>query len=74
MSERGTMDEWDGDETQHWVTEADRDDGQLAPFGELLFTLGAEVPSRTPLASCYEPGRGVVLGTGAWLVSAARQR
>ena len=26
------------------------------------------------LADFYEPGRGVVLGTGAWLVSASRRR
>lgn len=27
---------WDGDEALHWVTEADRYDGQLAPFADLL--------------------------------------
>ena len=37
MSRTGTADEWDGDEAQHWVTEADRYDGQLSPFAELLF-------------------------------------
>ncbi len=37
MTDSGTADGWDGDEAQHWVTEADRYDGQLAPFGELLF-------------------------------------
>lgn len=36
MSDSATAAEWDGDEAQHWVTEADRYDGQLAPFGELL--------------------------------------
>ena len=37
MSETGPADGWNGDEAKHWVTEADRYDGQLAPFGELLF-------------------------------------
>ena len=37
MNETEAVDEWNGDEAQHWVTEADRYDGQLAPFGELLF-------------------------------------
>ena len=37
MTETGTDDGWGGDEAQLWVTEADRYDGQLAPFGELLF-------------------------------------
>ena len=37
MNERETADDWDGDEARHWVTEADRYDGQLAPFAELLF-------------------------------------
>ena len=37
MTDPGPADGWDGDEAQHWVTEADRYDGQLAPFGELLF-------------------------------------
>ena len=29
---------------------------------------------RDALAEIYEPGRGVALGTGAWLVSASRSR
>jgi SAM-dependent methyltransferase len=37
MSETGSADGWNGDEAQHWVTEADRYDGQLAPFTDLLF-------------------------------------
>jgi SAM-dependent methyltransferase len=37
MTETGIADGWGGDEAQHWVAEADRYDGQLAPFGELLF-------------------------------------
>jgi hypothetical protein len=37
MSKRETADDWNGDEAQHWVTEADRYDGQLAPFTGLLF-------------------------------------
>lgn len=37
MSDTGPADGWNGDEAQHGVTEADRYDGQLAPFGDLLF-------------------------------------
>jgi hypothetical protein len=91
MTETVAVNGWEGDEAQHWVTEADRYDGQLAPFGELLFDRlrlaralldGAEPDARRraidavigALAECYVPERGVVLGTGAWLVSASRRR
>ncbi|HQZ33603.1 MAG TPA: methyltransferase domain-containing protein [Ilumatobacteraceae bacterium] len=37
MTDTGPAAGWDGDEAHHWVTEADRYDGQLAPFVELLF-------------------------------------
>ena len=34
MADNADVDAWD--ESQHWVTEADRYDGQLAPFAELV--------------------------------------
>ena len=64
MSETGSVDEWNGDEAQHWVTEADRYDGQLAPFTDLLF-------DRLQLAA-NEVVLDVGCGCGATTIGAAR--
>ena len=64
MSETGSADEWNGDEAQHWVTEADRYDGQLAPFGDLLFDCIQLGPDETVL--------DVGCGCGATTIGAAR--
>ena len=64
MSETGSADEWNGDEAQHWVTEADRYDGQLAPFGDLLFDRIQLGPDETVL--------DVGCGCGATTIGAAR--
>lgn len=64
MSDTGTPDEWDGDEAQHWVTEADRYDGQLAPFGELLFDRSRLIASDNVL--------DVGCGCGATTIHAAQ--
>ena len=64
MNETEAADEWNGDEAQHWVTEADRYDGQLAPFGELLF-------DRLQLAA-FETVLDVGCGCGATTIGAAR--
>lgn len=64
MSETGSADGWNGDESQHWVTEADRYDGQLAAFGDLLF-------DRIQLAA-NEVVLDVGCGCGATTIGAAR--
>lgn len=42
MSKREPAEEWNGDEAQHWVTEADRYDGQLAPFARSCCSTGSD--------------------------------
>lgn len=64
MNETESADGWNGDEAKHWVTEADRYDGQLAPFGDLLF-------DRLQLAA-DEVVLDVGCGCGATTIGAAR--
>ncbi|MEO8265361.1 MAG: methyltransferase domain-containing protein [Ilumatobacteraceae bacterium] len=64
MSETGSADEWNGDGAQHWVTGADRYDGQLAPFIDLRF-------DRRQLAA-NEVVLDVGCGCGATTIGAAR--
>ena len=64
MSETGVADGWDGDEAQHWVTEADRYDGQLAPYRDLLLNRLCLAASDVVL--------DVGCGCGATTIDAAR--
>ena len=69
MTEAGTADGWGDDEAPHWVTEADRDDGQLAPFAEMLFdrlqlTTGDRVLDVWCACCDHDPGSADVRGRG----------
>lgn len=67
---QGQVQAWNGGESVHYVTHADRDDRQLAMFTAALVDRAAPAPDDAVLAERYEPGVGVTLGAAGWLVSA----